>query len=273
MNQQAQQPHQRPRPTFRTVQVSRVSRLTPNLVRVTFTGEELTGFATRGPAEHIRVWFPFPGEEKPIMPAWGPNGPELAPGQRRPISRVYTPRRWDPAARELDVDFVLHREGPGMDWVRGARPGSTVVVSGPAGAYQVDPEAGWYVIAGDHAALPAIATIAEVLPPSTRVHVLIEVESPAEQQPIDSRAQLAVTWLYSGADGERPGHLLAAAIRDVTLPDGNGRVWVACEATVMRDIRRHLLYERGLERGAIYTHGYWKRGEANHPDHDFGDDV
>ena len=41
----------------------------------------------------------------------------------------------------------------------------------------------------------------------------------------------------------------------------------------MRDIRRHLLFDRGMERSAIHTHGYWKLGASNHPDHDLGEEI
>ncbi|MGH2583501.1 MAG: siderophore-interacting protein [Dehalococcoidia bacterium] len=269
---QQQAPRQRPRPTYRTVQVKHVDRVTPHALRVTFTGDELEGFATRGPAEHIRLFFPFPGEERPVMPVWGPNGPEMPPGQQRPVSRVYTPRRWNPTPRELEVEFVLHGDGPGSTWAEQAAPGATVVVAGPGGPYQIHPESRSFLIAGDHAALPAIVTILDVLPAAARADVYVEVEGAAEEQALASRAQVDVTWLH-GAGADPPGRRLEAAIRSAPLPEGSGRIFVACEATIMRDIRRHLLYERGLERGAVYTHGYWKQGEVNHPDHDLGDDI
>ena len=83
----------RPRPTFRTVRVSRVNQLTPHMVRVTVTGDELASFTSRGPAEHIKVFFPTNGRERPLLPNWGENGPIYAEGEERPTSRTYTPRR------------------------------------------------------------------------------------------------------------------------------------------------------------------------------------
>jgi NADPH-dependent ferric siderophore reductase len=41
----------------------------------------------------------------------------------------------------------------------------------------------------------------------------------------------------------------------------------------MRDIRRHLLNERGMDRAQVHTQGYWKYGAVNHPDNDRGHDV
>jgi hypothetical protein len=42
------------------------------------------------------------------------------------------------------------------------------------------------------------------------------------------------------------------------------------EAGVLRDIRRHLLNERGMDRARAHTQGYWKYGATNHPDNDRG---
>ena len=68
MNQEQEAPRRtRPRPTFRMVQVARVEQRTPSLLRVTLTGPELTGYESRGPAEHIRLFYPQDGLEKPVI--------------------------------------------------------------------------------------------------------------------------------------------------------------------------------------------------------------
>jgi NADPH-dependent ferric siderophore reductase len=41
----------------------------------------------------------------------------------------------------------------------------------------------------------------------------------------------------------------------------------------MRRIRRHLLQERALPRAHVVTRGYWRLGETDHPDRDYGEDV
>ncbi|MFL6242724.1 MAG: siderophore-interacting protein [Acidimicrobiia bacterium] len=45
-------------PAFRHVEVRRVERLTPRLVRVTFGGAELAGFTVDQPAASVRVLLP-----------------------------------------------------------------------------------------------------------------------------------------------------------------------------------------------------------------------
>jgi NADPH-dependent ferric siderophore reductase len=270
-NQQTQSPR-RVRPKPRLVTVEAIERLTPGCIRVTFGGPELEGLTTKGPAEHLKVFFPRPGETAPAIPAWGPDGPMLRDGESMPPSRTYTPRMWRPDSQELVVDFMLHGEGLASDWAVGAEPGDVMAVSGqPGGAWMVDEQADWYLLAADESALPGLATILEALPAGKHARVLVEVKDAQEQQALSSPADIDVTWLYR--DDSLPGEQIESAIRSATLPEGDGRVWVGCEAGIMRNIRRHLLEGRMMDRTAIHTHGYWKAGVTNHPDHDVGQDL
>jgi NADPH-dependent ferric siderophore reductase len=258
-------------PVRRTVPVVRVEQLTPHVRRITFGGPELSGFSIGGPAEHMKVFFPKSGEERPVLPTWIGCPPE---GAERPISRTYTPRRWRPDALELDIDFVTHGDGPGSTWARNAEPGRFAAVSSPKSAYAIDPPVSRYIIAGDDAAVPAIGTILEALPAHARAEVYLEVDDAGEQQQLDSAAATDIVWLHRGAGHEAAsGLLIEQTLRALPLPDAETHIFVACEASVMRDIRRYLLNERGLGRSQVYTHGYWKLGEANHPDGDRGQEI
>jgi len=270
-NQQTQAPR-RVRPKPRMVTVKAVERVTPACVRVTFSGPELDGFTTKGPAEHLKVLFAQPGETQPVIPEWGPEGAILREGQAFPTSRTFTPRFWRPESLELVIDFMLHGEGLASDWANGARTGDVMAVSGqPGGAWTVDPGADWYLLAADESALPGLATILEALPAGKHARVFVEVRDDQEQLALESPASIDVTWLYHGDD--LPGARIENAIRAIELPAGEGRVWVGCEAEIMRNVRRHLLVDRGMDRAAIHTHGYWKAGATNHPDHDVGQDL
>jgi len=249
------------------VQVSQVEKPTPGCVRVTFAGEELLGYEMRGPASHIKVLFGDKGQSAPALPEWGPEGPVLAEGQKMPPSRTYTPRSYDAAKKELVVEFMLHGEGLATSWAKSVQPGDEVAVTLPGGPYAVEP-ADWYLVAGDESALPAIETILEEIGDTSRAQVVVEVTGRAEERRLVAPH---VTWLHR--NGSEPGRRLEQAIRELEMPQGEGRVWVGCEAGVMRDIRKHLLFERGLDRGAIHTHGYWKQGDSNHPDHDVGQEI
>ena len=273
MNLPQSQKVRRVRPRPRLAEVVRVEHLTPHMVRVVFAGEELEGFTTRGPAEHFKVNFPLPGESKLVLPEWGPDGPILPDGQQRPLNRTYTPRRWDLRTGELTVDFLLHGEGPGSNWAQQARPGQVLAVSQqPGGAYKVAAEAEWYLIGGDEAALP-VGTLLEALPASCFAYVFVEVADAAEELKLESPGKFQVKWLHHGRAAGRVGRRLEQAVREFQFPEGSGRIWIGCEAGVMRDIRRHLLNERGMDRARAHTQGYWKYGAVNHPDNDRGQEV
>ncbi len=262
-----QQPPRRVRPRPRMVQVTRVERPTPGCIRVAFSGEELAGFEMRGPASHIKVMFGEPGQAKPILPEWGAEGAILAEGQKMPPSRTYTPRSFDAATNELVIEFMLHGDGLATSWAKSASVDDEVAVTLPGGPYTVEP-ADRYIIGGDESALPAIETILEELDDVSRAEVIVEVDGPAEERPLSSPK---VTWLHR--NGTESGRLLEQAIHSLETPEADTRVWVGCEASVMRDIRKYLLNDCGMDRDAIHTHGYWKQGASNHPDHDVGQDI
>lgn len=264
----------RKRPSPRIADVVRVENITPRMVRVTFGGENMTGFSSNGPAEHVRIYLPNEDTGILTLPVPGPDGLEFPEDVERPKSRAYTPRRWSAEANELDVDFVIHGEGPASAWASAAKAGDTAVVSGqPSGAYVPEADTDWYVILGDEAALPAIATLLEALPVTMQTHVYIEVLNADEEQALTSPAQTTITWLLRNNDTDLSGRLLVDAAREADFPSGDGRVWVSAEASIMREIRKHLLEDRNLDRSLIRTQGYWKQGALNHTDNDMGDDA
>jgi NADPH-dependent ferric siderophore reductase len=241
--------------------VKRVTHLTPRMVRVTFTSAELAGFGWNGPAAHIKLIFSQPA---PVAP--GAEAP-------RPTMRTYTPRRFDRTAAELDVDFILHGEGPASTWAEQAAVGQTLTIAGPGRNYVIDPAAEWFLLAGDDTAIPAISTVLENLPAEAAVQVLIEVVGREDEVPLPAHPKAKVTWLHRGSDATRAGQPLEASVRTLQVPSGSGRVYVACESGAMRRIRAHLLTDKTINREHLTTRGYWKLGAVDHPDGDYGQDV
>lgn len=241
--------------------VKRIERITPRMLRITFTSPELAAFGWNGPAAHIKLIFPQSS-------GVGVNGHD---GLRETM-RTYTPRRFDRQTGELDVEFVLHGEGPAATWASQAAVGQALTIGGPGRNYEIDWHADWFVLAGDDTALPAIATILETLPATAPAFVFLEVIDATEERVLESRANTRVTWLHRGEDVTQAGMSLENALRDAELPRGSGRVYVACEAAAVRRIRRHLLVERGFDREHVVTRGYWKLGATDHPDRDYGED-
>jgi NADPH-dependent ferric siderophore reductase len=245
-------------PGFCAVTVARVATLTPHLVRITLAGDDLGELSAEGPAAQVKLLFPASGQDWPALPVAGPDGLAWPAGQPMPVVRTYTPRRFDPVGRELDIDFVLHdRGGTASTWARRARPGDPMVLAAGRGRYLPDPAADWHLVAGDETALPAIATIVAALPAGTAAMVFVEVAGPDDRLPLDGAAEADITWLYR--DGA-PGEALERALRAADLPPGDGRVFVAAEAAAVRRIRRHLLTDRALAKERLYTRGYWTAG-------------
>lgn len=247
--------------------VKRVQTITPRMVRVTFTSPELANFGWNGPAAHIKVIFVDPATVASTSAA------SPAAAEPRPMMRTYTPRRFDRDTRELDVDFVLHGEGPASTWAAQAAIGQSLMIGGPGRNYVVDPSAEWFVLVGDDSAIPAMATILENLPPTVRATAFVEVVDAGDEHPFYSGSNATIHWLHRGEDVTKAGALLESTVRGFTFPPGAGRVYVACEADAVRRIRRHLLSERGMSRDHIVTRGYWKLGETDHPDGDYAQDA
>ncbi len=243
----------------RRVRVLDVVSLSPLMRRVTFGGDELATFAWSGPAAHIKIVFPGPGSD--IVPEFTPDGP------RPTTMRTYTPRRFDAATGRLDIDFVLHGEGPASHWAAQARAGQELVLMGPGPGYTIDPDADWYVLAGDDAALPAIETLLDAIPAHAAVTVMLEVAALTEARALPGNAD--VRWYVRDADPRRAGLALQAALAQHTFAGGDGRIYVGCEADAMRRIRTALVASSGLAGNRIVTRGYWRLGERNHPDHDY----
>ena len=115
-----------------------------------------------------------------------------------------------------------------------------------------------------------MATLLEALPATAAADVHIEIAGAADEIAFDSQAKTTVTWHHRRSP-DAFGAELDEAARAAEIPAG-ARIWVACEAAAVRGIRRHFTRERGLPTSSLVTRGYWRRNEANHPDHDYGDD-
>jgi NADPH-dependent ferric siderophore reductase len=247
---------------MRMLQVLRTRHLSPQLLRVTLTGEDLRGFASASFDDHVKVFFPGPGQTRPILPTVGPDGIAMPPGAPRPAARDYTPRRYDAATNELDIEFVLHGDGPASTWAAQAQAGQYIGVGGPRGSFVVPTGYDWHLLVGDETALPAIARRLEDLPSGTRAIALVEVADASAEIPLAARDGISVRWLHR--NGAEPGHiaLLEQACRDVALPPGEGYVWAAAESAASRAVRQVMVRERGIDKSRIRASSYWKRGAA-----------
>lgn len=135
-----------------------MERLTPRMLRVTFTGAELDGLTVKLPAASVRLLLPPQGETRFVMPTWSGNEFLLPDGQR-PTIRTFTPRRADPEAPEVDLDIVVHDGGIVSAWAEAAEPGDLAAISGPGRGYVIDADAHTFLLAGDETAIPHVPRV------------------------------------------------------------------------------------------------------------------
>ena len=204
--------------------VVRREQLSEHLVRLVLTG--LDGFTSTGvPDEWVAL---------------------TVPGQFQ--TRYYTVRGWDPAARELVLDVVVHEHGLVTEWAQGDCVGDVVGLSAPRGSFALPPGARWVLLVGDLTALPAVARISE----STDLPVTAYIETP--DGPLDGYLDVAATWLAPPAPGESG---LADLVSGLDWPEGDGYFWMAGESAQMRAIRRHLRHDLAMAATAYDVMGYW----------------
>lgn len=223
----------------RVLTIRAVDRLSPAMLRLTLAGPDLEGFASPGASDHIKLFVPD-----------GAGGTTM---------RDYTPRRHDPVAGTLDIDFAVHDAGPATLWALGAKVGDRAEIGGPRGSQAiVGPIRGW-VLVGDETALPSIARRIEEMDPDLPVTALVAVPAPEDAQTLSTVAALDMRWILR--DDPRDGAALRAALAAVDLPEGTF-VWIAAEAGVARALRDDLL-ARGYPAPWIKAAGYWIAGQAD----------
>ncbi|MFJ4831609.1 siderophore-interacting protein [Streptomyces sp. NPDC088747] len=260
---------------FFSLQVVRTRRLGPSLARVTFAGRDLRAFASDGLDQSLSLFLPHPGQTEPRVPVelgdgWFGAWREL-PDDVRAVMRSYTlrARRRDPD--EIDIDFVLHGvepgaatpAGPASRWAAEAAAGDRVLLLGPAVEdnrairFRPPEDTDLVVVWADETAVPAASAIIEALPAGTRVRAWLEAEHADDVQELAVAADADIDWLVS-ADG---APMAVDAVRAATLPPAERPyVWIAGESGRVKELRRHLVRERGIDHGRVTFVGYWRRG-------------
>jgi NADPH-dependent ferric siderophore reductase len=242
--------------------VASVRDVTPSVRRVALSGSP-AAVAAAGPTVSLLV--PRVGDPAPRWPRVAKDGRIVWPDGAHGVSlRSYTARRQDPAAGLVEIDFVLHGDGPAAAWAAAAVPGALLGSAG--GGSLGERPAGQLLLAGDETALPAIARILAEAAPTAVGTALLEVAGPAEEQPLPAPAGVTVRWLHRGATPPGESTLLVDAIAGLDRPAGDDVfAWVAAESAAVRAIRADLRGRWGLGRAQHHAIGYWRRGRAMSP--------
>jgi NADPH-dependent ferric siderophore reductase len=228
-----------PEPRTLPLVVASVEDVTPHMRQIQLTGPSLEAFEY------------FPGQDL-ALPVVRDDGSV--------VRRRYTIRRFDPGRRLIDIDVIMHGDGPGIRWAQAARPGAAVEAIGPRGKIGLSSNAKSHLFAGDATAVPGSLAMIEALPAGLQATAYLMVADPRERQSFSADATNTVTWCFeSGANA--PDGLVAAVSAAEVLPEG-GHAYLAGEVALVAALKATLLAQ-GWAPDQISAKAYWNRGRAN----------
>lgn len=230
-----------PEPTTWPLEVVAVAAVTPQMRRILLSGPALDRFSY------------LPGQD-------------LALGMRRDdglvVRRRYSIRRFTATDRILELDVVMHGDGPGMRWAKSAAPGVRIEAIGPRGKITLATDAEWHLFAGDATAVPAALAMMEALADDVAAHAFLQVDDAAERQPADLAGDKRVAWLFDADAAAAATDGLTTAMSTAALPRGRGHAYLAGEVSQVLAVKAALL-ARGWSDDQISAKAYWNRGRPN----------
>jgi len=219
----------------RELTAARVTRPTPGFASITLAGAALEGFQSLSFDDHVKLMLPLPDGTAAM--------------------RDVTPRCFNAARGELQIEFALHGHGPASRWAAQASPGEAVTIGGPRGSMIIPTDHAWHLLAGDASALPAVLRRLDELPAGVQAHVLLQVDDAVDERALASAAQLRVTWVRTATQWLQ-------ALRSMGWPAGEGFAWLAAEARVVAQAREIVVGLHGHPREALRAAAYWKQGAS-----------
>lgn len=248
----------------RRVTVVEVDRSVRGMACVSFGGPELEGFASDGPADHLKAFFPDPTTGVLVAPPTTAGGAASGEGGS-PLARDFTPRSFGAGpdgAPRLRIDFALHPDaGPASAWAERAQPGDELVVAGPRGS-KLPPEGmSRLLLVADESALPAAARWLERVPAGVPVEALLLVhdEAVADYLPAELASRADIDWL---PDTTRPDEVESTVRQMAEGADDRAFAFLAGEAGTLVPLRRLLRELLPDGRDQVSASGYWRRGVA-----------
>lgn len=237
--------------------VTAVSDPVPHVRRLTIMAPEFGDLQRLGADEYIGLFMPAAGVDLVLPSPHGLNVRaqlEKLDEAVRPQLRWYTIRYHRPELCEIDIDIVIHADGPGGEYLHRVQPGDVVGIREGEGGHPG--VGGRQLLVGDETAAPAISAILESLGGQVDdITVYLEVPGDGDVAPIDSPAPITMV-TRSGA----PGAALLAALT-ASPPQAYDFVWICGEQKMSADGRR-LLVEHGTHKRDILFSAYWRLGKA-----------
>ena len=243
-------------------------QLSLNLRRLPFKADEIALLEHDCSSQHVKLFFPKPGQEAPLLPDLVDNRPVWKKEEDKPLIRTYSVSHHDRENHLVSVDFVIH-DGPASVWAQHAQVGDCLGVSGPGDYHLPSNTDQPYIFVGDLSALPAIKAVVEKLPKEAEGHVLLQVPDKSDRLGISLPENFdEIHWLSMGGS-------LLEAVKSIDIKELRHESWIAGESSDVVEVKRYLK-ARGLLVKNYYAVPYWKKNvneEAYHKErHQIMDD-
>lgn len=263
MTQQSARPaSSRPRRPQMVMEVVAVEDLSPTFKRITFGGDDFDLFQdSEAVDKYVKLLLPRDPEAGLTPPFDMDELRKTLPKDELPVRRTYTVHSIDQQSKTLKMDFVIHgADGLAGPWAEHAQVGDLLQFSGPGGKFQPNPQADWYLLAGDEAAIPAIGAALEAMDDNAVGHALIEVATEADEWNLTAPEGIEVTWLHRGGDFTPESTVIEQAVKNVPWREGRVQAFVHGEREIMKSLRVYLNDERGVDRADLSLSAYWAYG-------------
>ena len=173
------------------------------------------------------------------------------PGAQPPARRRYTIRRADPIEGTLDIEVVLHGDGPFARWAAAASAGDRIDGIGPRGAITLRDDTAHHLLVGDESAIAATFAMLEALPLGASA-TRCSAPRPSRRRSRRCRTPTSCglrstrcsTHCASCRCPKAPRHTSMASAPSCARPP-------TCSSSV------------GFHRDAITTKAYWRRDQPN----------
>lgn len=214
--------------------VTHVERLSKHILRVRIEGEQFDQL-TWSPGDKIKL--------------------HVGDGNMR----SYTPAQFNPTEKWMDLIFHLHGNGPASEWASSLKGGEETYFMGPAKSMaSITTHRPWTMFFGDETTIGLAQALKDALPTDVEMHIAIELE--AEDQ--DALKQLPISMQPIVREGIHGTTLLQHA-KQLTIPEGDGAIWLSGEANTVLSLRTFFL-SQGLERSQLLIKPYWSiKGKAD----------
>ena len=241
--------------------------ITPRLLRITVSGDELLGFPSDSAGAHIKLFFANRQSGNLQLPTRDEQGKIHWP-KDKPVTRAYTVRAYRAEQNELDIDFVVHGDSsPASGWAVNAKLGAELGVAGPGGPNPLLAAADWQLLAGDLTAVPAISALLQQMSDGQHAEVFIEVDSIDDCHEIAHPSNVTIHWL-TRIRGEHQQLARALATAKPPATATSVSAFVAGENSAVLACRKQLIGDFGLTKQQLYAIPYWRRGQDEEDYHD-----